>query len=179
LRGAAFLLILLFAAGVGVPAVQKKQQPSPKSPSSSKSTSSKKPATSKKAGTPAKTVRRNPNSTKTTARKTASKRVRTTRSARQKRVPSWRRGQQEPATERYQEIQQALIDRGYLQAPVPAKWGPESVEALKRFQQDQKLEASGKLDSLSVISLGLGPKRDLASQNGRLPAVQPPPEEDR
>lgn len=62
---------------------------------------------------------------------------------------------------------------------MPEKWGTESVDALKRFQQDQKLEASGKLDSLSIIALGLGPKRDLASQNGRVPLAQPPPEGDR
>jgi peptidoglycan hydrolase-like protein with peptidoglycan-binding domain len=179
LRRAAFLLILLFTAGVGVPAVQKKQQPSPKASSSSKSTSSKKTATSKTAGAPPQTVRRNPSTTKTGTSTKKSTRARTRRNARQKGVPNWRRGQQEPTPERYREIQQALIGRGYLQAPGPEKWGPESVEALKRFQQDQKLEASGKLDSLSIIALGLGPKRDLASQNGRLPSAQPPPEGDR
>jgi hypothetical protein len=34
------------------------------------------------------------------------------------------------------------------------------VDALKRFQDEQKLESSGKLNSLSLIALGLGPKHD-------------------
>jgi hypothetical protein len=33
------------------------------------------------------------------------------------------------------------------------------MAALKRFQEEQKLEATGKLDSLSLIRLGLGPKK--------------------
>ncbi len=64
-----------------------------------------------------------------------------------------------PSAERYREIQQALTERGYLAGDPTGEWKPDSVEALKRFQQDQKLEANGKLDSLSLIALGLGPKR--------------------
>jgi hypothetical protein len=37
-------------------------------------------------------------------------------------------------------------------------WDQNSADALRRFQQDQNLQASGKLDSLSIIALGLGPK---------------------
>jgi peptidoglycan hydrolase-like protein with peptidoglycan-binding domain len=65
-----------------------------------------------------------------------------------------------PTPERYKEIQQALIDKGYLQAPASGVWGPECSQALKRFQQEQNLPPSGKLDSLSLISLGLGPSRE-------------------
>jgi len=68
-------------------------------------------------------------------------------------------GQQAPTRERYAEIQQALILRGYMQGPATGIWGPEWVGALKRFQSDHKLEASGKLNSLTLIALGLGPKR--------------------
>lgn len=81
--------------------------------------------------------------------------------------------QQQPTPERYREIQQALIDRGYLQEPATGVWGPDSMAALKRHQTDQKLEATGKLDALSLIRLGLGPHRDAASQNGRLPPAEP------
>ncbi len=83
------------------------------------------------------------------------------------------RTQQQPTPERYQEIQQALIDRGYLQEPATGVWGPDSVAALKSYQTGQKLEATGKLDALSLIRLGLGPQRDVASQNGRLPPAEP------
>jgi peptidoglycan hydrolase-like protein with peptidoglycan-binding domain len=81
--------------------------------------------------------------------------------------------QQQPTPERYREIQQALIDKGYLQGPATGTWGPDSVAALKRFQAEQKLEATGKLGALSLIQLGLGPKREAASQNGRLPPPEP------
>jgi len=42
---------------------------------------------------------------------------------------------------------------------VDGTWGPESVEALKRFQREQNLTEDGKIGSLSLIALGLGPKR--------------------
>lgn len=64
-----------------------------------------------------------------------------------------------PSPERYKEIQQALIDKGYFQGSATGAWGSDSTEALRRFQQDQKLEPTGKLDSLSLIALGLGPRR--------------------
>ena len=76
---------------------------------------------------------------------------------------SWRNTQRLPTPERYKEIQQALVSKGYLASPKPSGvWDSSSVEALKKFQVDQNLEPSGKLDSLSLIALGLGPKRDQA-----------------
>jgi peptidoglycan hydrolase-like protein with peptidoglycan-binding domain len=72
---------------------------------------------------------------------------------------SRRSSQQQPTTERYQEIQQALADKGYFSGPVDGNWGPESVDALRRFQREQNLTDDGKLGSLSLIALGLGPKR--------------------
>jgi len=76
-------------------------------------------------------------------------------------VASWRSTQKAPTPERYKEIQQALASKGYLQSETPSGvWDNSSVEALKKFQADQNLEPSGKLDSLSLIELGLGPKRD-------------------
>ena len=47
--------------------------------------------------------------------------------------------QQAPSPERYKEIQQALASKGYLQTEATGEWGPESVDALKRFQTDQNL----------------------------------------
>lgn len=57
------------------------------------------------------------------------------------------------------EIQQALAARGYFSGTPDGNWGPDSVEALKRFQRDQNIADDGKLGSLSLIALGLGPKR--------------------
>jgi peptidoglycan hydrolase-like protein with peptidoglycan-binding domain len=76
-------------------------------------------------------------------------------------VSSWRNTQRAPTAERYKEIQQALATKGYLQTNTPSGvWDDSSVVALKKFQQDQNLEPSGKLDSLSIIALGLGPKHE-------------------
>jgi peptidoglycan hydrolase-like protein with peptidoglycan-binding domain len=71
--------------------------------------------------------------------------------------------QQQPTPERYREIQQALAERGYFAGEPDGKWGPDSVEALKSFQRDQNLEGDGKLGALSIIALGLGPRRDGSS----------------
>jgi peptidoglycan hydrolase-like protein with peptidoglycan-binding domain len=64
-----------------------------------------------------------------------------------------------PTADRYKEIQQALTDRGYASGPVDGVWGPEWVNSLKKFQVDQNLDPDGKLGALSLIALGLGPKR--------------------
>lgn len=66
--------------------------------------------------------------------------------------------QLQPTPERYKEIQQALAQKGYLHSEPSGVWNQESADALRRFQQDQNLDPSGKLDSLSLIALGLGPK---------------------
>jgi peptidoglycan hydrolase-like protein with peptidoglycan-binding domain len=68
-----------------------------------------------------------------------------------------------PTPERYREIQQALAAKGYLN-PEEANgtWNPSSADALKRFQAEQKIESTGKINSLSLIALGLGPKHEAA-----------------
>jgi peptidoglycan hydrolase-like protein with peptidoglycan-binding domain len=65
-----------------------------------------------------------------------------------------------PDPERYQEIQKALAERGYFKGQVNGQWGDDSVDALKRFQADRKLPDDGKINSLSLIGLGLGPKHE-------------------
>jgi peptidoglycan hydrolase-like protein with peptidoglycan-binding domain len=58
------------------------------------------------------------------------------------------------------EIQRALTEKGYYNGEIDGKWGASCVDALKRFQEDQKLKPDGKLGALSLIALGLGPKRE-------------------
>ena len=70
--------------------------------------------------------------------------------------------QQQPDEPRVREIQQALVDKGY-NLEVNGNWDPQSIEALKKFQEDKNinnLTGRGKLDSLTLIALGLGPKRE-------------------
>jgi peptidoglycan hydrolase-like protein with peptidoglycan-binding domain len=70
-----------------------------------------------------------------------------------------------PTPERYKEIQQALAAKGYLPTEnVTGQWGDTSTDALKKFQADQSLDATGKINSLSLIALGLGPKHESTTQ---------------
>jgi hypothetical protein len=88
------------------------------------------------------------------------------------RVPA-RSYQQAPTPDRYKEIQQALASKGYLQSEPNGQWGSESADALKRFQADQSLMPDGKINSLSLIALGLGPKRLTAKSDATPPSVTP------
>jgi len=74
---------------------------------------------------------------------------------------TWRNRQLNPSPERYHEIQDALVAKGYLKSEdANGTWNQNSIDALKRFQGEQNLEPSGKINSLSLIALGLGPKHD-------------------
>jgi peptidoglycan hydrolase-like protein with peptidoglycan-binding domain len=73
--------------------------------------------------------------------------------------------QQAPTPERYKDIQQALVSKGYFHGEPNGEWGPDSADALKHFQAEQNLTPDGKLTSLSLIALGLGPKRLTATRS--------------
>src|SRR5581483_152894 len=69
--------------------------------------------------------------------------------------------QMAPTPDRYKQIQEALSAKGYLPAEqANGQWNETSAEALKRFQADQNLDATGKINSLSLIALGLGPRHE-------------------
>ena len=51
------------------------------------------------------------------------------------------------------QIQQALNDKGLNAGPVDGKMGPKTKSALKQFQQQQGLQASGQLDSQTLAAL--------------------------
>ena len=156
MRNLALLGGVLCLAVAGSPAPQKSSKP----PAKSQAPASKKAASAATKKQPAKKAASPSKKRPAPSKKSKSK----------KRVPSWRYGQQVPTRERYMEIQQALISRGYLAAPPTGIWGPQSIEALKKFQASQNLEPSGKLDSLTLIALGLGPKR---GADGTLPQPAP------
>jgi peptidoglycan hydrolase-like protein with peptidoglycan-binding domain len=123
-----------FAGGAAAGAAQKSTQKSP-----AKATS--KPASKSPAKTSAKSAKQKKKTSKSTARRAST--------------------QQTPDQARVREIQHALAARGY-NVDVTGSWGPQSAEALKKFQEDQNinnLSGRGKLDSLTLIALGLGPNR--------------------
>jgi len=82
---------------------------------------------------------------------------------------TWRYPQKSPSRERYKQIQLALKQRGYNPGPIDGEWGSKTSAALKRFEKDHDLRADGKLDALTLITLGLGPRRQ-ASEISRQPA---------
>jgi peptidoglycan hydrolase-like protein with peptidoglycan-binding domain len=118
-------------------------------------------ATKKKASSTKSTVASSKKKTTARAKKSSSKRR--AASSKRRRATTWRNRQLQPTAERYAEIQRALADKGYLKGEPNGKWGPESVDALRSFQRDQNLEPSGKIDSVSLIALGLGPKYQTAA----------------
>ena len=108
-------------------------------------------------------------STKTTAQNSTAKKPAAKTSSKSKKGKSSKQvarnrrsapRQSAPTAERYREIQQALTDKGYGAGPTDGVWGTEWVAALKQFQTNQNLSSDGKLGSLSLIALGLGPKRE-------------------
>ena len=64
--------------------------------------------------------------------------------------------QKAPTPDRISEIQSALARGGYYQGQPNGKWDSNTVAALQKFQSDNGMNASGKLDALSLQKLGLG-----------------------
>lgn len=129
------LAAVAWAGGPATPPVQKKAPPKP----AAKASPAKKPAAS------AATARRGK---KAPVARTTS---------------GWRNRQTAPTPDRYKAIQDALVARGYLSSEdANGTWGASSTDALKKFQAEETLESTGKIDSLSLIALGLGPKHDSA-----------------
>ena len=90
-----------------------------------------------------------------------------------KKATTWRSRQLNPTPERYHEIQDALVSKGYLKSEdANGTWDQTSIDALKKFQSEQNLDPSGKINSLSLIALGLGPKHDTLA--AAAPAPKPP-----
>ena len=76
---------------------------------------------------------------------------------------TWRNRQLAPTPARYKEIQGALAAKGYLKPEdAHGSWNQASVAALTKFQSEQILGSTGKINSLSLIALGLGPRHDTA-----------------
>jgi hypothetical protein len=96
-----------------------------------------------------------------------------TKRGKKTRAVSTRSYQTAPTPERYQEIQQALASKGYFHGDPNGQWGADSVDALKRFQASQNLMPDGKISSLSLIALGLGPKRLTASKSDAASPIVP------
>jgi hypothetical protein len=68
-----------------------------------------------------------------------------------------RRAQLRPEPERIQEIQQALVQAGYLNAQPNGRWDDQTREAMRHYQADHGFPATGLPEAKSLMKLGLGP----------------------
>jgi hypothetical protein len=75
-----------------------------------------------------------------------------TRKRHTKREPS----QKAPTPDRISEIQSALARNGYYQGQPNGKWDANTINAMQRFQSDNGIDPSGKLNAPSLQKLGLG-----------------------
>jgi peptidoglycan hydrolase-like protein with peptidoglycan-binding domain len=71
-----------------------------------------------------------------------------------------KRGQQKIDGERTHQIQQALIQKGYLKGEPSDKWDASTETALRKFQSDNGWQNKTVPDSRALIKLGLGPNHD-------------------
>jgi peptidoglycan hydrolase-like protein with peptidoglycan-binding domain len=78
------------------------------------------------------------------------------------------RGQKAPTPERITEIQRALAKDGSFVGSPNGKWDDSTVNAMRNFQVNHGLNASGKLDAKTLQQLGLG------SQTAGVAAPTPP-----
>jgi hypothetical protein len=68
-----------------------------------------------------------------------------------------------PTPDRYREIQETLISKGYLQqGSASGVWDQNSMDAMRKYQADQKMDPTGKITAKALINLGLGPKDESA-----------------
>jgi peptidoglycan hydrolase-like protein with peptidoglycan-binding domain len=130
---------------------------------------------------PAKTTKKAVAKKKSTAPAAKSKSVKSVKGVKGKttKAPAatWRTRQQAPTPDRYKEIQQALVDKGYLKGEPTGVWDASSIEAMQRFQTDQKMTPTGKINAPSLIGLGLGAKSAGAPEAAPLsPATPAPPQ---
>jgi hypothetical protein len=116
-----------------------------------------------KKGTATKTTSKSP-AKKSPATTASSKKSAGKKGSSRRPAVTWRNRQLAPTPDRYREIQSALATKGYLKPEdATGTWNQGSIDAMKRFQQEQNLDPSGKINSLSLIALGLGPKRETAA----------------
>jgi peptidoglycan hydrolase-like protein with peptidoglycan-binding domain len=179
----ALLILLLSAAGLGVPAgfAQSKGTAKKKTSTASKASSSTPSAASKSAtksspkasSSKTTTTKASPAGKKTTGSSATAKssaRGGSSRTAGKSSRGSRRQpGQKAPTSDRVSEIQAALARDGSFSAMPNGKWDDETTQAMRRFQAAHGLNPSGKLDALSLQKLGLG------SQTAGVAAPTPPP----
>ena len=79
------------------------------------------------------------------------------------------RGQKTPTPDRIREIQSALNREGAFGGQPTGKWDDATVNAMKKFQENQGLNPTGKIDAVTLVKLGLG--SDTAGKGAPIPTA--------
>lgn len=86
-----------------------------------------------------------------TKKKTAS-----SKSRKRRKTVAKSKGQNAPTADRIKEIQTALQREGAYQGEPTGKWDAPTIDAMKTYQDKNGLNATGKIDALTLQKLGLG-----------------------
>jgi hypothetical protein len=57
------------------------------------------------------------------------------------------------------QVQQALDKDGFKAGKTDGRWGPETANAVKQFQQSKQIQSNGRLDQQTIADLGLDASR--------------------
>ncbi|MGH9680179.1 MAG: peptidoglycan-binding domain-containing protein [Candidatus Acidiferrales bacterium] len=79
------------------------------------------------------------------------------------------RGQAAPTPDRIKEIQSALKREGAYDGEPTGRWDAATIDAMKKYQDNNGFPATGKIDALSLKKLGLG--SDTAGKGAPLPVA--------
>lgn len=63
------------------------------------------------------------------------------------------------------QVQQALDKDGFNAGPTDGRWGPDTKNAVKQFQQSKQMQPTGRLNEQTVADLGLDTSQFSQSQN--------------
>jgi peptidoglycan hydrolase-like protein with peptidoglycan-binding domain len=102
-----------------------------------------------------------------TSSSTKSKKKKTTSTKSKKSAKT--KGQTAPTSDRIREIQSALQKDGSYAGEPNGKWDVTSVEAMKKYQDKNGLNPSGKIDAVTLNKLGLG--SETAGKGAPVPAT--------
>ena len=73
-----------------------------------------------------------------------------------------------------QQVQQKLQQDGLYRGPIDGVWGPGTEAAMRTYQQQHNLNATGKLDANTLASLNIGPQEQRYGSNYNPPPSNPP-----
>jgi peptidoglycan hydrolase-like protein with peptidoglycan-binding domain len=85
------------------------------------------------------------------------------------RVPAKPKGQAAPTSDRIREIQTALQKDGSYEGEPNGKWDAATTDAMRKYQDKNGINPTGKIDAISLNKMGLG--SETAGKGAPVPAA--------